>query len=66
MHSGACFPYSFVFLHFTYYKADLVIAWGGSYEPPEPPLVTGLVYRGLDHHQNLMTWSMGTEWTLLC
>jgi len=22
---------------FTYHKADLVIAWGGSYEPPEPP-----------------------------
>ena len=23
-------------------KPDLVISWGGSYEPPEPPLVTGL------------------------
>jgi len=29
--------------NFTYHKADLVIAWGGSYEPPKPPLVTGLL-----------------------
>jgi len=39
MHSGACFPHILFFfaLREVYgEKSDLVIAWGGSYEPPNP------------------------------
>lgn len=41
MHSGTCFHTFFVFSSsvgvYTYHKADLVITWGGSYEPQDTP-----------------------------